>query len=293
MRDFPKTLRYFLCGLAMGAADVVPGVSGGTIAYMSGIYETLLDSIRSFDAVFLRLILQRRWKAALQHVRWSFLLPLACGVLLSIFSLARLILWLLGEWPDILWGFFSGLILASIALMARKLPPRLLPMLFLLAGAAAAWHVAGMGSLQAGHGPANIFAAGFIALCAMILPGISGSFMLVLMGQYACILQAVTELRLSVLLVFACGGACGLLLFSRLLSRCFSRFPRHTHAVMIGIMAGCLRLAWPWQADGLPVLPHNAGARELAAVLACAAGMALLAVFRSQMQRQRSNNATE
>ncbi len=272
----------------MGAADVVPGVSGGTIAYMSGIYETLLDSIRAFDAGFIRLLLDRRWKEALQHVRWGFLLPLACGVLISIFSLARVILWLLAGWPDILWGFFSGLILASIAAMARKLPLRASPMLFLLAGAATAWSIAGMGSLQAAHGPAHIFAAGFIALCAMILPGISGSFMLVLMGQYAYILQAVIGLRLPVLIVFACGGACGLLLFSRLLSQCFSRFPHHTHAAMIGIMAGCLRLAWPWQAGGLPMLPQHAGARELAVLLACAGGMLLLAFFRHQMPRHRS-----
>ena len=277
----------------MGAADVVPGVSGGTIAYMSGIYEILLGSIRSFDAGFLRLILHGRWKEAMRHVDLPFLLPLACGVLVSIFSLARVILWLLGEWPDILWGFFSGLIIASIALMAGKLPLRPLPMLFLLAGATAAWQVAGMESLQAGHGPTHIFAAGFIALCAMILPGISGSFMLVLMGQYACILQAVTGLRLHVLLVFACGGACGLLLFSRVLSRCFSRFPHQTHAAMIGIMAGCLRLAWPWQSGGAPMLPQHAGPRELAVVSACACGMALLAFFRSQMLRQRSTDSTE
>jgi putative membrane protein len=159
-------------------------------------------------------------------------------------------------------------------------------LMFFGAGFLAAWHISGMDALQAGHTPWHIFMAGFIALCAMILPGISGSFMLVLMGQYAFILQAVIEFHLTTLAFFACGGICGLLAFSRTLSHCFSRFPHQTNGVMLGIMAGCLRLAWPWQSVGMPAWPQAIGLRESLAIVACLAGLALPIALHLLAQRR-------
>lgn len=270
-----KELRTFLCGLGMGAADVVPGVSGGTIAYLTGIYDDLLNGIKAFDAAFFRDFLCGRWKAAFGRIPWGFLLPLACGVGVSIFSLAKLTLYLLHAWPVALWAFFFGLILASMLLMMKGLALRPAHWLAMALGAAAAWLVTGAGQVSGmPHDLPYIFLSGFIALCAMILPGISGSFILVVLGQYAHILSAVAELRLGVLAVFAAGGVLGLMTFSRVLAACFARFPLGTNAALIGVMAGCLRTVWPWHGEGLPALPPMDGMTLLAAA-ACACGVAL------------------
>ena len=270
-----EKFRYLLCGLAMGAADVVPGVSGGTIAYITGIYDQLLSAIKSFDTSFFRDFFQGRWKSAFSRVPWGFLLPLLTGVGLSIFSLARLTLRLLKTHPVELWSFFFGLILASIVLMSRGRNFRLHHYLLMAVGAALIWWVTGASALAGvPHGYAYLFGAGFIAFCAMILPGISGSFMLVLMGQYTFILSAVAHFRVDVLAVFAAGGALGLMTFSRALSACFRKFPAGTNAFLIGVMAGSLRVVWPWHSGTMPaLLPFDAGLLHAAA--ACAAGVAL------------------
>ena len=270
-----EKLRYLLCGLAMGAADVVPGVSGGTIAYITGIYDQLLGAVKSFDATFFRLFFTGRWKQALGRVPWGFLLPLLLGVGTSIFSLARLTLYLLKTHPVELWSFFFGLILASIVLMSRGRSFRAQHFAAMAVGAAFTWWITGASAVTGmPHGYPYLFGAGFIAFCAMILPGISGSFMLVLMGQYTFILSAVAHFRVDVLAVFAAGGAIGLMSFCRVLSACFRRFPAATNAFLIGVMAGSLRVVWPWHSGALPALPP-AGAPLLPAAAACALGVAL------------------
>ena len=147
--------------------------------------------------------------------------------------------------------------------------------LLLVAGAVAAWFVTGAEAMTASHALPNIFVAGFIALCAMILPGISGSFMLVVMGQYAFILSAVVHLNLPVLLTFIAGGLCGLMSFSRVLAACFRRYPSQTNAVLIGFMAGSLRTVWPWHNGTLPALPPAMDGMVLLAFFTCACGVAL------------------
>ncbi|WP_418765688.1 DUF368 domain-containing protein [Mailhella sp.] len=270
-----KPLRCLLCGLAMGAADVVPGVSGGTIAFITGIYDELLNAIKSFNATFFRHLFSGRWKTACAGVPWAFLLPLLLGILTSIFSLARLTLYLLHAWPQALWSFFFGLIVSSILLMLRGQRVSALNAAFFVAGAALAWIVTGAEAGVASHELPRIFAAGFIALCAMILPGISGSFMLVVMGQYAYILSAVVRFDLITLGVFIAGGLCGLMSFSRVLSACFRRFPAVTNAALIGFMAGSLRAVWPWREGSALTPPPSLDAMFLLAVAACACGVAL------------------
>ncbi len=270
-----EKLRYLLCGLAMGAADVVPGVSGGTIAFITGIYDQLLNGIKSFNAAFFRLFFTGRWKEACAGIPWGFLLPLLLGIGTSIFSLARLTLYLLHAWPQALWAFFFGLIISSILLMTqgRRMPASSL--VLLAAGAVAAWFVTGAEAMTASHELPRIFIAGFIALCAMILPGISGSFMLVVMGQYAYILSAVVHLDMAVLLTFIAGGLCGLMSFSRVLSACFHLYPSQTNAVLIGFMAGSLRTVWPWHEGTMPAMPPAMDGMVLLAAVTCIIGIAL------------------
>ena len=269
------SLHIFLCGLAMGAADVVPGVSGGTIAFITGIYDRLLNGIKAFDITFARLLLSLHIREALARIPWHFLLPLVCGIGISIFSLARITLYLLHAWPEALWSFFFGLIISSIIMLLKgqKLPCR--NICLLAGGAVCAWFLTGAEAMTATHTLPHIFLAGFIALCAMILPGISGSFMLVLMGQYAYILTAVVHLNIPVLLTFIAGGLCGLMSFSRVLSACFQRYPYETNAALIGVMIGCLRTVWPWQEQNLPTLPPSLDGMFCLALLACAFGIAL------------------
>ncbi|WP_298067798.1 DUF368 domain-containing protein [uncultured Mailhella sp.] len=281
-------VRTFLCGLAMGAADIVPGVSGGTIAFISGIYEQLLNAVKSFDLAFFRLLLSLRIREALQRIPWDFLLPLVCGIALSIFSLARLTLYLLHSWPEALWAFFLGLIIASILILLKGQKLRLPELFFMVIGAVCAWMLSGAEAMSVSHTPLHIFLAGFIALCAMILPGISGSFMLVLLGQYAFILSAVAHLNILILMVFLGGGICGLMTFSRILSACFRRWSSETSAALIGVMAGCLRTVWPWHQQNLPALPPAFDAMTALAAAAFLAGCALpLAVQALARQKKR------
>ena len=264
----------------MGAADVVPGVSGGTIAFITGIYDELLDAIKSFDGVFFRQFFTGRMRPALSRVPWGFLLPLLCGIGISVFSLARLVLALLENEPVLVWGFFTGLILASMFMlvldMRRNAEPgdTRIAVLFFAAGCALALAVSFSPRAVAGDSLAGLFFSGFIALCAMILPGVSGAFMLVLLGRYEMVLSAVSALDIPLLAVFGAGGIAGLLSFARFLSFCLRRFRPQTLAFLTGMIGGSLPVVWPFKNGGLPALPSSAGECAAAAVLA-AMGMAL------------------
>jgi putative membrane protein len=243
-----KPLGVFLRGMLMGAADIVPGVSGGTIAFITGIYDTLLDSIRSFDLAFLAHLGRLDIRAAWQHVNGGFLLALLLGIGTSIFSLARVISWVLDNHPVPLWAFFFGLILASAVVLLRQIggwtPARVL---CLLVGAIAAGWIAFAPVAHLDFGLAGVFLSGFLAICAMILPGISGSFILVLLGMYGTVLAAVKSLDLAFLLVFMLGAGAGLLCFSRLLHWLLHRFHQATMALLTGFLFGSLVIVWPWK----------------------------------------------
>ncbi|MCQ4348436.1 DUF368 domain-containing protein [Pseudomonas stutzeri] len=237
----------FAKGMAMGAADVVPGVSGGTIAFISGIYDELLRSIASVPAA-LRELLRRRPRQAWQVANGTFLLVLFAGILTSIFSLARLITWLLEHQPIAIWSFFFGLIVVSTWLVGREIRRWNWPTWLSFAlGVLFAWWITVAAPMQWGHDPLSLFFAGAIAICAMILPGISGSFLLVLMGLYGFVLDAVKGLDLAVLSVFAAGCVCGLLSFARLLSWLLGHLRNLTLAFLAGLMLGSLNKVWPWK----------------------------------------------
>jgi len=235
-------------GFGMGSADVVPGVSGGTIAFITGIYEELINSIKSIDLGALKVLRKEGIGAAWNHINGWFLVCVFGGVLLSVFSLAKGLSYLLENEPVLLWSFFLGLILASAIFVGRQIEKwDGLVIVFLVIGTGIALFI----SLSAQMATPNelwfVFLVAAIAICAMILPGISGSFILVILGQYGYILDAVHERDYKVILVFMAGAAVGLLSFARLVSFLFKRYRDATIAVLTGFMIGSLPKVWPWK----------------------------------------------
>ena len=247
-RNFLEYLWIVLKGIAMGAADVVPGVSGGTIAFISGIYEELISSINQVGPALTGTLRKEGIPAFWKAVNGNFLLSLFCGIAFSVVSLSRLISWLLVEYPVLLWSFFFGLVLASIFYVAREIRSRSAAVLLMGAlGAVLAYGVISLPVSEQSGGLPYLFLSGALAICAMILPGISGAFILVLLGSYKTVLDAVHERNLQILLATGLGAVFGLLSFARLLKWMFSRFKDATLALLTGFILGSLPKIWPWK----------------------------------------------
>lgn len=249
-----RLLGVYLRGVAMGAADVVPGVSGGTIAFITGIYDRLLASIRSFRPGLLLQWRRLGWRGLWQSVDGAFLLVLLAGIVTSIVSLARLITWALENQRLLVMAFFFGLIIASCLYLARQLRPlRFSTAAVFVIGAVLALMVAWLRPAELPATLPWLFGGGAIAICAMILPGVSGSFILLMLGLYQPVLAAVRDFDLLKLLVFAGGCGVGLLSFSHFLGWLLTHWRQPTMAMLTGFLAGSLALVWPWQirADGL------------------------------------------
>lgn len=253
-------LRLGLKGFCMGAADVVPGVSGGTMAFILGIYEELIAAIRSIDGAFLRLLLRGRIREALHRVSWPFLAAVGGGILCAVFSLARVLSWLLQNEPVLIWSFFFGLIVASVFTVSRRIKiwrPRI--PVGILAGAAGTYALVGLVPVSTPDAPWFLFLSGAVAICAMILPGISGAFILVLLGKYLYILEAVNQRDVFTLALVGSGAVVGLLSVSRLLGWLFRKYHDATIAFLAGLMLGSLRKVWPWKAFSGPVAGGDEG----------------------------------
>lgn len=232
----------------MGAADIVPGVSGGTVAFISGIYQELLSSIKAVNLENLALLFREGPAAFWRAINGSFLLTLLCGILFSIFTLARVVGYCLENFPILIWSFFFGLIIASIIYILRQLPRLALPeMAAILVGAAIGFGIALLPSVSVSENLLVVFASGTLAICAMILPGVSGSFILLLIGMYSTIIAAINEVNFLLLGSFAIGCACGLLAFSRVLSWLLNRFYSQTMGMLTGFLVGSLAVIWPWK----------------------------------------------
>lgn len=232
----------------MGAADVVPGVSGGTIAFISGIYEELLLSIRSITPANISLLWKEGFGSFWKAVNGSFLAVLLSGILLSIFSLAKLFGYLLANHPVPLWSFFFGLIVASLIVVGRKVSDwGLAPVVAFQTGLIIGYTIISSVPTETTESLWFVFLSGAIAICAMILPGISGSFILLLLGKYEFMLQSISEMRISIIAVFGVGCVVGLLSFARLLSWMFKKYHDMTVALMVGFMLGSLKKVWPWK----------------------------------------------
>lgn len=241
------TLTYFK-GMAMGAADIVPGVSGGSIALIAGIYQELLDSINSFSLENLKLLTKGEVKRFYKAVNGSFLLSLFLGILTSIFVLSRLITFLMEDHPIPLWSFFTGLILVSAFLILKEIKRWHLGVVAaVLIGTLIAFWVTNLPPTTSPDALWFTFLSGSIAICAMILPGISGSFILLILGQYEGILQAVTERNFLKLFVFALGCVVGILSFSRVVSWLLRKYHSATIGLLSGFMLGSVNELWPWK----------------------------------------------
>ena len=234
-------------GMVMGAADVVPGVSGGTMAFILGIYEELLGAIKAFNLAFVGLVVRGRLKAAFAQVNGKFLASLATGLALSILTLSRLVTWLYEVHPVPLFSFFFGLIVASIAVIGAHVRWRPTTAASLVAGAAIAYAIVRLVPVQMPHDPLTLLWCGAVAIVAMILPGISGSFILLILGQYHYVMSAVKSLDVITLFPFACGAAIGLLSFARVLSWLLGRWHQAMISFLVGFMIGSLWKIWPFR----------------------------------------------
>ncbi|WP_254795404.1 DUF368 domain-containing protein [Arsukibacterium indicum] len=277
-------LQWIIKGLAMGAADVVPGVSGGTLAFILGIYERLLAAISSVNMAAVKLLLQGRFRALWLHIDGTFLLCLFAGILLSVFSLANVISYLLVHRPVPLWAFFNGLILASLPVLLRSVSWTALRALLFLVGIMFAVFIGMLAPVQLEPAAYMFFLAGAVAICAMILPGISGSFILLILGMYGPVMLAVTELQLGVIALFATGCIVGLLCFSRFLNWLLQHFHDAALALLTGVVVGALYRIWPWQHNQQMISPWHyqqqvANADILPAVVAVVAGIVMMTLL--------------
>jgi putative membrane protein len=247
-RDSKDYLLLVARGAGMGAADVIPGVSGGTIAFITGIYQELINSIKSINRDLFLVMKDKGFAAAWKHLNGWFLLAVFSGIIISILSLARLITWLIDIYPKMVWAFFFGLIIASAIHVARKIDIwKADTVASLIAGIAIAAYITIAAPATTPESLWFIFLSGAIAICAMILPGISGSFILLLLGKYEFMLNAVRNLDLTVISVFAVGCVVGIISFSNVISWLFRKIPNATMALLTGFMIGSLNKLWPWK----------------------------------------------
>ncbi|WP_149276900.1 DUF368 domain-containing protein [Pareuzebyella sediminis] len=237
-----------LKGMAMGAADVVPGVSGGTIAFISGIYEELITAINSVNLSLLKTWRTQGFIAAWNQLNGNFLLSLFLGIAISVLSLAKMVSWLLENQPILIWSFFFGLVIASIFFVGKEVQKwNMGSITALILGAVIAYYVTilppseNIGSLP------YLFFSGALAICAMILPGISGAFILVLLGSYKTVIDAVHDLDFKIIAVVGVGAIFGLLSFARLLKWMFTHYKNTTLALLTGFIVGSLNKIWPWK----------------------------------------------
>jgi len=247
-RSFYDYVIITLKGIAMGAADVVPGVSGGTIALIAGIYEELIDTINDINLNTVKILKNEGIKAAWKSINGNFIFSLLFGIGISVLSLAKLIRWLLEAHPILIWSFFFGLVLASIYFVAKQVEKWNLRAIFgLLLGIVIAYYITILPPLSTEVTPWFMFLSGGLAICAMILPGISGSFILVLLGAYKPVLDAIQHKNFMTLLYLISGAIIGLLSFSRLLKWLFDNYKNTTLALLAGFIIGSLNKIWPWK----------------------------------------------
>ena len=244
-------LAYFIItlkGIAMGAADVVPGVSGGTIAFISGIYEELVTTISGINLGLLKEWREFGFSSMWKKANGNFIIALFLGIAISVFTVMRLANYLLENHPILIWSFFFGLVIASIWFVGKQIPKwnaKIITALVL--GAAVAFYITTLPPITGTQSPFFLFIAGAIAVCAMILPGISGAFILVLLGAYKTISEAIHDFDFKTIGIVAVGAVVGLLSFSRVLKWLFLKYKAVTLAVLTGFITGSLNKIWPWK----------------------------------------------
>lgn len=282
-----KYIKNGLKGFVMGSADVVPGVSGGTMALILGIYEDLINSIRCINKKTLLLAFRFRYKEFFTEIPWQFLLSVGSGILLAVFTLARPLEYLLEHNPSLVWAFFFGLVAASIAFVQKRVGNKSYQTKAMaLLGFIIAFLVAGLVPGQTPNTPVFIFLSGVIAICAMILPGISGSFLLVIMGKYEQILSAVNDKDFVTLVIFMFGAFIGIILFAKFISWLLHHYHDLTMAFLVGLMAGSLRKIWPWKVGESNVFPSEFNIEFFTLLLLVILGFSLVFVLEKISSRK-------
>ncbi|MCF7567810.1 DUF368 domain-containing protein [Sabulilitoribacter arenilitoris] len=247
-RRFIDYLTISLKGIAMGAADAVPGVSGGTIAFISGIYEELISSISNVNISLFKTLFSKDFKAFWQQANGNFLTALLLGIIISFVSFMRLAKYLLEHHPILIWSFFFGLIVASIYFVGKQITKwNITVIISLIIGACIAFYITTLPALATNDNDWFLFLAGAIAICAMILPGISGSFILIILGAYKTLSDALHDFDVKKIIIFATGALIGLLSFSRILKWLFKHYHNITLALLTGFIFGSLNKVWPWK----------------------------------------------
>ena len=248
-------IRYYFAlffkGIGMGAANVIPGVSGGTIALITGIFEELIDSIKSFDLQALKFFFTGKFKQFADHVNLDFLIALFLGIGVSIISIAKLFEYLFINYPVYIWAFFFGLILASVYFVGKTINKwnRSVIIAFVI-GTVLALIITFLNPATENENVFYLFICGIIAVCSMILPGLSGSFILILLGNYELVMiHAVSNFRVNILIPVAFGAAVGLIAFSHFLSWIFKKFRNETISILTGFILGSLAILWPWKEE--------------------------------------------
>ena len=241
-------LPIFLKGMAMGIAEIIPGVSGGTIAFITGIYERFIGALQSFDLALLKTLKTEGVKAAWEKVDGNFLVTLAGGMFVSILLFVKIVTHLIETQPVLLWAFFFGLIVASAIYVGQQIANwKITYIIALLIGTAIAYYINIASPSNGNEALWFIFISGMIAICAFLLPGLSGSFILLLMGMYATVLGGVKNLDFMIIGVFAFGCITGILSFSKLLNWAFHNHKYLTLSLSPGFLIGSLNRVWPWQ----------------------------------------------
>ena len=282
-------------GACMGAADVIPGVSGGTIAFITGIYDQLISSINSINGTAVKLFFSGKFKEFWKHINGNFLLSLFCGIIISVLSLAGLMQYLLEHHPIQTWAFFFGLIVASSIFILRGIEGwNLKSVIFLILGVILGIVVCTLSPTQTPDALWFIFLSGATAICAMILPGISGSFILLILGKYKYIMGTITGVTtgtavgegLVILGVFAVGAVCGILAFSRFLHWLLARYHKQTLLVLAGFIVGSLVKVWPWSNMEAIVISQFPEIADMAAATGQAIPVEVLADYLPQVNMQ-------
>lgn len=235
-------------GVAMGAADVVPGVSGGTIAFITGIYQELIESLNNINLKALKILFKEGVKPFWKHINGTFFVFLFGGIIISLVTLAKGVSYLLENEPVMLWSFFFGLIVASVWLIGKTIQKWSAGVIAaLVIGTGVAFYISTIQAVANVEANWYILLSGAIAICAMILPGISGSFILVLLGSYKIVIDAIKDRDVMVMGIFAVGCVIGLMTFSRVLKILFAKYKEVTIALLTGFMIGSLYKVWPWK----------------------------------------------
>jgi len=300
----------FLKGFAMGVANVIPGVSGGTIALLTGIFERLINALKSFDVEAVRLLFKFKFKEFAQHVDFGFLLSVFLGVGVSIISVAKLLEFLFQTYPVYVWSFFFGLILVSVWFVGKSIGKIDVPaVISFVVGTAVAFGLSVMNPATENTAFWYLIICGAVAICSMILPGLSGSFVLILMGNYQLIMiYAISHFDMGIIIPVGIGVVVGLLAFSHFLSWLLSQYARQTMAVLTGFIFGSLGTIWPWKnpvylmQDGVEVLkngkpiiqsyqmyfPQEFSAEVAIAILLMIAGMAALWALEKSSEKAKT-----